>query len=105
MLVSSSDFEDVPDNDGVAYVFGGGGLNLLLVTLLLIVDFLLGVLIKGKSDESESTELLPESESELDSLPSSLSSVSVLESSSSLLLLLLLLPSLSDAISASRLRY
>lgn len=105
LLVSSSDFEDVPDNDGVAFIFGGGGLNLLLTALLFRVDFLLGVLISGKSDESESTELLPESVSELDSLPSLLLSLSLLESSSSLLLPLLLLPSLSEAISARRLRY
>lgn len=51
LLVSSSDLENVPDNEGVIFIFGGGGLNLLLVAELFTVDFLPGVLISGRSDD------------------------------------------------------
>lgn len=90
---------------GGKLVFGAGGLNLLLLGLapgLVVGGFLLGVLISGTSESSESVEQLAESESEPDSLPS-LSSL-LESSSSSLLLSSLLLLSLSEATSASSLR-
>lgn len=107
-LFDSSDFTDGLDVGGGTLVFGGGGLNLLLLGLALTPvlaagGFLVGVLISGASESSESAKLLSESDPDPDSLPS-LSLLSLFESSSSLLLSLLLL-SPSEATSANSLRY